>query len=190
MSSYKGDQKVLYGWQVCHVFLPFSSRFNRRRDRTKKQPSVCYWPSELPFVSVVKQQVLIFRSKSRCIILPFPGQKQGWLWPTILSWKIQAAALQMHTISSSAVRFPQPCSGSSAMLKQFGGRCAACLNSSASHGLGEALTNLQSGGCGSLCAAEKALPRLRARSTGGITRAGSGTGLWAFGGCWGSRRKG
>lgn len=176
MSSYKGDQKVLYGWQVCHVLLPFSSRFDRRRDRTKKQPSVCYWPSELPFVSVVKQQVLIFRSKPRCIILPFAGQKQGWLWATILSWRSQAAELPTHTISPSPAKGLQPCWSNS------GGRCAACLNSSASQGLGEARSNLQSGGCGSLCAAEKALARLCARSTGGISAAGSarGSGPWGM----------
>lgn len=45
-------------------------------ERTKKQPLVCYWPSEPRFVSLVKQPVLISGSKSRCIILPFSAQKQ------------------------------------------------------------------------------------------------------------------
>lgn len=182
MSSYKGDHKVLYGWQVCHVFLPFSGRFNRRRDRTKKQPSVCYWPSELPFVSVVKQQVLIFRSKSRCIILPFQGRNKGGSEPPFCPGRAGLPCCKSSRFPPAPCwSLPQPCSGSSAMLKQFRGGCAACLNSSASHGLGEAVANLQSGGWGSLCAAEEALPRLRERSTGGITGAGWGRGSGPLG---------
>lgn len=73
----KETKKFFMAYNSVIFPCPLAVSLTEEEERTKKQPSVCYWPSESLFVSLVKQQVLISGSKSRCIILPFSAQKQG-----------------------------------------------------------------------------------------------------------------
>lgn len=73
----KETKKFFMAYNSVIFPCPLAVSLTEEEERTKQQPSVCYWPSEPPFVSLVKQRVLISGSKSRCIILPFSGQKQG-----------------------------------------------------------------------------------------------------------------
>lgn len=118
----------------------------------------------------------------------FSTETREWIWPNILSWKRQYARYKSTRFSTPQWVLRSPAQGVWTCWSNSWGRSAACLNSCGSHGLRETLTNLQSGGYGSLCATEKG--SALALSTGGITAAGLGNGLWVFGGCRGSQRKG